>query len=291
MSLFSTFHSRKKSKPQNARILLGIFSILPLLGILTLTGNATAQSFMQSWSKDSQIRFEWYHPSFSGSSLSALTSVSFISLNVPVGRDLRLKADLPLSYYNWTDDQDPGQLAAGDPYIGIEHRMKDPRFSIDLGIRLPLSERAFTFVDENSVYYRFAASDYQAWVLRANLHYLKHLPSGLSFQFLFGSFAEISNASSRKTLWYLNYGAHMRYRHRQFLVGAGIKGIASLTEPFSSSAGNARNTSNQFYFEIGSPQPNWTPSLYLPFPFDDNVAGSGQLNFVLGLRANIDLPA
>ncbi|HKI45191.1 MAG TPA: hypothetical protein VKA08_07680 [Balneolales bacterium] len=268
--------------------------MIVILGLFQ-PNNLAAQSFMQSWSNDSQIGFEWYHPSFSGSSLSALTSVSFISLDVPVGRNLRLKADLPLSYYNWTDDQDPGQLAAGDPYIGIEHRMKDPRFSIDLGIRLPLSERAFSFVDENSVYYRFAASDNQAWVLRANLHYLRHLPSGFSFQFLFGSFAEISNASSRKTLWYLNYGAHMRYRHHQFLVGAGIKGIASLTEPFSSSVWNGqhyqRNTSHQFYFEIGSPHPNWTPSLYLAFPFDDNVAGSEQLNFVLGLRANIHLPA
>lgn len=258
--------------------------------MLTLTENATAQSLMQSWSNDSQIGFEWYHPSFSGSHLSALTSVSFISLNVPVGRNLRLKADLPLSYYNWTDDQDPARLAAGDPYIGIEHRMTDPHFAIDFGIRLPLSEQALPFVDENSAYYRFSASDYRAMVLRANLHYLRHLPSGLSFQFLFGSFADIRNTSSPRTRWFLNYGAHMRYSHHQFLMGAGIKGIASLTEPFSSGGGNERNTSYQFYFEIGSPQPYWTPSLYLGFPFDNNVSGSDQLNFVLGLRANIHLP-
>ncbi len=274
--------------------ILSAACMIIILGFL-LPQKLLAQSFMQSWSNDSQIGFEWYHPSFSGSSLSALTSTSFISLDVPVGRNLRLKADLPLSYYNWTNDSDPGRLEAGNPYIGIEHRMADPRFAIDLGIRLPLSERAFSFVDENSVYYRFAASDYQAWVLRANLHYLRHLPSGFSFQFLFGSFAEISKASSRETLWFLNYGAHVRYKHRQFLVGAGIKGIASLTEPFSYGEINGQHfrhsTSHQFYIEIGSPQPNWTPSLYLGFPFDDNVSGSESLNFVLGLRANIHLPA
>jgi len=269
---------------------------LPVLVILILISipGVKAQSLIQSWSRDPQIALEWYHPSFSHSNLSGLTSTSFISLVLPVSTNLRFKADLPFSYYKLTDPpEEQGQFVPCNPYIGLERFFSDSRFSLDFGVRLPLSDRGSALINENADYYRFSASDYKTWVIRANLHYIKHLPSGFSYQFLLGSFASLRTNSQWKDEWYLNYGGHVRYQYNNFLIGAGIKGIACLTDDFVSGEINGRpihrRTSHQFYLEMGSPQENWTPSLYLAFPFDTNVSSS-NLNFILGLRVNIHLP-
>ncbi len=293
--ILSQIICNRSMKNRNMCLFKKVLSFLVLL-IFILNGQSMGKSLIQAWSRDPQIAIEWYHPSFSHSELSALTSTSFISISLPVSNALRFKADIPFSYHKWTNSSyKEGQFAPCNPYIGLERFFPDSRFSLDFGVRLPLNEQGNYFINENADYYRFSASDYKTWVIRANLHYIKHLPSGFSYQFIFGSFASLRTDSEWKDEWFLNYGGHVRYQYSNFLIGAGIKGIACLTDDFVSGELNGHpvhhRTSHQFYFEVGSPQKNWTPSLYMAFPFDTNISRNSDLNFILGLRVNIHLPS
>lgn len=254
-----------------------------------------AQSFLQSWSHDSQVSLEWYHPYFSGSGYTMMTGVGFISVDLPIGGNIQLKADLPFTYEDYNQSWEKSQFGLGSPYIGVQSRILKSSFFADFGVRLGISDKSNFFIGENSDYYRFSATSYETWVFRANLHYIKHLPSGLSYQFLLGSFVTVPNRTFGASNLFLNYGVHLRYQHGNFLIGTGIKGIAILTGSFMTSEYNGKITkyrlSHQYYLEFGLPQGNWTPSLYMGVPFDDYISGPGNLKFIFGLRANIYLSA
>ncbi|HKJ30876.1 MAG TPA: hypothetical protein VKA34_03570 [Balneolales bacterium] len=287
-----TYHQYQKyTRIKKRRLCTGI--IVFYLFIIVAASNA--QSLMQSWSKDPQIGVEWYKPSFAGSEYTTMTGIGFFSMDIPVNTGLRIKADIPFGYYSTRLYQNDSKFSIFNPYIGIEHNIHNSPLAVDFGVRLGLSDNSLFFINENSNYYRFYAAIPKTWILRANLHYLKHLPMGFSYQFLFGSYVTLPpNKGYGKSEWYLNYGVHTRYQYQQLLVGAGIKGISILTNAFVI-ASNGTTTkkyrfSHQFYFEIGSTLQNWTPTIYMAFPFDDYISGTSQLNYILGFRLNIHLP-
>ncbi len=270
-------------------LLLLMASMIILTEAVCFPIRTEAQSLVQSWSNEPQVAFEWYHPTFQNSDFVALTSVSYLSLSVPVGPKVQINADLPLIYYDLKVYRNNSTFRAGNPYLGVEYNPSNSPLLFDAGLRL-LLDNQYDFLNyylvENTDYYRFASAGNGFWYFNIGMRYLKHLPSGLSFQFRYGTFVMIRANKDVEDQLFMNYGGHLRYRQNHFLVGAGIKGVADLTEDFW----NGHNLSHQFYFEIGSPQKNWTPSLSLTFPFDDAVSGEG-LNFILGLRVNVRLPA
>lgn len=285
--------------PLNTRHSLSLKSIFIALLSFLFVSSIKAQSFIQSWSRDPQVAIEWYHPSFEGSNYVIMAGVGFLSLNVPLSKELQLKADIPFGYYNTKPYHRDSQFSLCDPYIGIEHYFSTLPLAIDFGIRPGISDNSFSFMNENSNYYRFNADFPETWVLRANLHYLMHQPSGFSFQFLFGSFVTLPAKGYGKDEWFLNYGAHVRYQYRELMVGAGIKGIAVLTDAFETSTTIISNKktikkyrlSHQLYFELGGNVQNVTPTLYIAFPFDDYLSGYyDHLNYVVGIRLNVHLP-
>ncbi len=264
------------------RIILSIaIAAFLVLEFFLTSGKAAGQSLIQSWSDDTQLAFEWYHPSFSRIDYSALTNISFFSLSTPAGRNLWFKADIPFSYYNNKNDRNKAKFEFGNPYVGIANWLPGSPLILNLGIRFPLCLSGSSIIDKNSVYYRAYASTKATWVLQGNLRLKKHFPSGFSYQFIFGSFVILTKQRRIKSEAFINYGGHVRYQQGNFLIGGGIKGLASLNSILY------EGLSNQFYLEVGSPQDKWTPSMYLAFPLDNKLSGWYQLNFVFGLRVNL----
>ncbi len=223
--------------------------------------------------------------------LSFLSSVWFVSGNVPASDEVSIVFDVPVAYFD-SDEQflsigNDAEIVIGNPYIGIEGGARKQGPYTMAGLRLPIAPGdkpnaellgALTHFD------RYEAFAPKLFSVSAGGGYRSEWPSGAGLFAEGGGTIWVPTEGGGNSEFLLNYKAGFRYRTGQAGFIWCFKGRVLLTE-------SAPDFGDRLFHQIGfGADIRWGevyPGLRITVPVTDNL--SGAYNVVYGLNLTIKL--
>jgi hypothetical protein len=248
------------------------------------------------------IGIEFLKPSLRGNG-STRGRTLFFSLNTSSLEKTGFVFDLPLTHYesrnyDWFGFESYGEKndAIGNPYLGIQTPMVRGESFYELGVRLPFASQReskgmplivglFTDFDRMEAFFP------KCWTVQCAVNYNPKNATGLSGRLrlapnlLFYSGKEEPLDGDQNSEFFVHYSAQVWYNTNGFGVGAGITGIAAVTEKdFVADNGIF---SHQLSLAIDYGAGRIRPGLIIRMPLDGRL--DGIINSVIGFSFQVGL--
>ena len=267
--------------------------ILTVAGLLFLSSlSAQAQTSIALYNGGNQeVGVAFLKPSFENdSNLSFLSSAWYFYGRFPVGVNVAIIADIPLSFVS-EEGGGESEFMLGNPMVGVEiDRPVSPMYA-QFGVRLPLSSDnnfAAALFGIFSDYDNFTAftPDIIPVVFRAGRRDIT--PTGFYSNILLGGelifYTEENFGDDNNTELVVTYQALAGYDTGSGRFAGGITGVFLASDADGSFADNSFH---QFTLQATSNFNQFRPGIFIRLPLDEDL--SDLINFVFGLTLSVDL--
>lgn len=219
--------------------------------------------------------------------LSFLTSIWYVSGNVPASDKISIVFDVPIAYIKEDYSGSESEFIIGNPYIGIEAgERKEGHYSF-FGLRLPIAPDDKPSAEIFGTYTHFDRAEAflpNLFSVSAGAGYRGVWPSGAGMFGEGGGTFWVPTEDNGDPEFLLNYKFGFRYRTEQAGFTWCFKGRMLITE-------SDLNIGERSFHKIGfSADIRWGevyPGLRVTVPIDDDL--SGFYNLVYGLSLTIRL--
>jgi len=267
--------------------LLAIVGILALASASTAPTRATAQSLWMQRGADHAVMLEMLRPNLEGVNQELFSGAFFLSGRTTLASRVTLVGELPYlrhaSSFKSTDflgteiTVKTTSNTIGDPYLGMEARLSDLAF-LELGFRPPLASEE-EFEAELTGYFtdvtRFGAFLPNVASIQAAINLREVTPSKMVYRVRLSPMVAIPTKdysdflSSGDTEVFACYSFQIGYDGSTARIGAGMSGLAQITEDYPNLGARTRN---QFELHADFLRGAIRPGLDLHLPLGDEAS-------------------
>lgn len=268
----------------------GYAAVWTAMAWLLAVPGAVAQSVWTGNDGGTHLRLEWVKPNLDGGAdLTFLSSATFVSVRAPLSETVGLFGELPFAYGKPDFSGADGELAIGNPYVGLKIQTGGSDAFIEVGSRVPVAPE-----DKLVPFTVGLASDLRRWeafvpnLLPINLFagYRRVDPSGLLVHVRGGPVTWFFTEGDIETELFLRAEGNLGYLGPSFGVVAGFSTLTIITE---SDIDFGERSLFQFGLEAWLELESVRPGIVIRLPADDDYGD--LVDYTLGLTLEVPLSA
>ncbi len=276
-------------------LLLSVLMSLVLL--LIAVPSLNAQAIWTHQPTERGVALEALKPTFAeNDGVKFSTSALFFSGFTRIGEHFRVIGELPVVHYGFEPSQNQqgneniSETAVGNPYLGMQYRTTEQRFTADVGVRFPVMSEDKPFAEQTGFYSDLERQDAfipDALGFIGNGQYRYRFENGL-FAGVRGGGSFLINTQKDEgedaSDFYLNYGLFAGYEAERFNITGNFDGRFLTTHD---EGGFGENSLHLLAFSGNYKAGKISPGLMVKVPLDKDL--SDVVDFVVGLQVAVNL--